>query len=153
DEAQRIKNWDTKTAKTIKRLVSPHAFILTGTPLENRLSELHSLVEFLHLRALGPRWRLLPMHAVTEPGGRVLAYEALDVLRRRMGSFFLRRERREVLDQLPPRTDNTFWIEMTPAQWRPYRQFSRRVAALLAQNRQLKNAEVRVMLQALTSMR
>ena len=43
---------------SVKQLTSPHAFVLTGTPLENRLGELHSLVEFLHPRALGPRWRL-----------------------------------------------------------------------------------------------
>ena len=153
DEAQRIKNWDTKTAKAIKELTSPFAFVLTGTPLENRLSELHSLVEFLNPRALGPRWRLLPFHAVSEPGGKIVAYESLDVLRGRLESFFLRRERGEVLDQLPPRTDNTFWTEMTPAQLRPYRRHARKVAALLAQNRPLKTAEVRLLLQALTSMR
>ena len=153
DEAQRIKNWDTKTAKAIKELRSPFAFVLTGTPLENRLSELHSIVEFLNPRALGPRWRLLPFHAVTEPGGKIVAYEALDVLRSRLAGFFMRRERGEVLDQLPPRTDNTFWTEMTPAQLRPYRRHARKVAALLAQNRPLKTAEVRLLLQSLTSMR
>jgi superfamily II DNA or RNA helicase len=153
DEAQRIKNWETKTAKAIKELTSPFAFVLTGTPLENRLSELHSLVEFVNPRALGPRWRLLPFHAVSEPGGKIVAYEALDILRGRLASFFLRRERSEVLDQLPPRTDNTFWTEMTPAQLRPYRRHARKVAALLAQNRPLKTAEVRLLLQALTSMR
>jgi len=153
DEAQRIKNWETKTAKAIKELQSPFAFVLTGTPLENRLSELHSLVEFLNPRALGPRWRLLPFHAVSEPGGKIVAYEALDLLRSRLSGFFLRRERSEVLDQLPPRTDNVFWTEMTPAQLRPYRRHARKVAALLAQNRPLKTAEVRLLLQALTSMR
>ncbi len=153
DEAQRIKNWETKTAKAIKELTSPFAFVLTGTPLENRLSELHSLVEFVNPRALGPRWRLIPFHAVSEPSGKIVAYEALDILRGRMSGFFLRRERREVLDQLPPRTDNTFWTEMTPAQFRPYRRHARKVAALLAQNRPLKTAEVRLLLQALTSMR
>ncbi|HEX4823680.1 MAG TPA: SNF2-related protein [Candidatus Polarisedimenticolaceae bacterium] len=153
DEAQRIKNWDTKTAKAVKELQSPFAFVLTGTPLENRLSELHSIVEFLNPRALGPRWRLLPFHAVTEPGGKIVAYESLDVLRSRLAGFFMRRERVEVLDQLPPRTDNTFWTEMTPAQLRPYRRHARKVAALLAQNRPLKTAEVRLLLQSLTSMR
>ena len=47
DEAQRIKNWPTQTAKTIKRLQSRYAFVLTGTPLENRIEEIYSLVEFL----------------------------------------------------------------------------------------------------------
>jgi superfamily II DNA or RNA helicase len=153
DEAQRIKNWDTKTAKAVKSLASPFAFILTGTPLENRLTELHSLVEFLHPRALGPRWRLIPFYAVTEAQGRVLAYESLDVLRARLRAFFLRRERKTVLDQLPPRTDNTFWTEMTPAQLGPYRRHGRRIASLVAGGRTLRPAEVRMLLQSLTSMR
>jgi SNF2 domain-containing protein/helicase-like protein/SWIM zinc finger len=153
DEAQRIKNWDTKTAVAVKRLASPYAFILTGTPLENRLPELHSLVEFLHPRVLGPRWRLLPLHAVTEPRGRILAYEGLDVLRRRLGGVFLRRERRAVLDQLPERTDNTFWTGMTALQLRAYRRHAATVAALVSRGAPLGAGEVRVLLQALTSMR
>jgi superfamily II DNA or RNA helicase len=153
DEAQRIKNWETKTAKAIKRLESPFAFVLTGTPLENRLTELHSLTEFLHPRILGPRWRLIPAHAVTDPTGRVLAYEALDVLRRRLQDTLVRRERKEVLDQLPPRIEHTFWTGMTPAQWRPYRRQASRIAGLLASNRPLRASELRVLLQALTSMR
>jgi SNF2 family DNA or RNA helicase len=153
DEAQRIKNWDTKTAKAVKRLESPYAFILTGTPLENRLVELHSLVEFLHPRALGPRWRLIPLHVVTDATGRVVAYEGLDLLRRRLAGMFVRRERNAVLDQLPPRIDHTFWTGMTPAQWRPYRREAARVAALTAKHRPLRPSEIRILLQALTSMR
>jgi len=153
DEAQRIKNWDTKTAKAVKRLESPHAFILTGTPLENRLVELHSLVEFLYPRALGPRWRLFPFHAVTDPEDRVLAYEGLDVLRNRLSGFFLRRERADVLDQLPERTDNTFWTDMSGVQRRVYRRQAARIAALLAKKQPLGPNDVRVLLQTLTSMR
>lgn len=153
DEAQRIKNWDTKTAKAVKQLESPHAFILTGTPLENRLLELHSLVEFLHPRALGPRWRLLPVHAVSDPMGRIIAYEGLEVLRRRLGRFFLRRERHAVLDQLPERTDNTFWTGMTLAQRQPYRKYASTVAKLVSRNMALRPGDVRVLLQSLTSMR
>jgi len=153
DEAQRIKNWDTKTARAVKQLRTPYTFVLTGTPLENRLIELHSLVEFLHPRALGPRWRLLPYHAVTENEGQIIAYEGLDVLRNRLRGFFLRRERSQVLDQLPPRTDNTFWTGMTPAQRRPYRQHAARLAALISGPQPLRPLEVRLLLQSLTSMR
>jgi SNF2 family DNA or RNA helicase len=153
DEAQRIKNWDTKTARAIKKLRSPHAFILTGTPLENRLMELHSLVEFLHDRAPGPRWRLLPFHAVTESHGRVIAYEGLDVLRGRLRGFFLRRERKAVLDQLPERTDNTFWTGMTPAQRQPYRKQVATLGRLLSGKQPLPAGEVSLLLRALTNMR
>jgi superfamily II DNA or RNA helicase len=153
DEAQRIKNWSTATARAVKRLDSPFAFVLTGTPLENRLHELHSLVEFLHPRALGPRWRLLPFHAVTDARGRVVAYEGLDVLRRRLDGFFLRRERRAVLDQLPERTDNTYWTGMTATQRRPYRRHAATAAALSSARRPLESKQMRALLRALTSMR
>jgi len=54
DEAQRIKNWSTKTAQAVKRLRSRYAFILTGTPIENRIDEIHSLMDFLDPSVLGP---------------------------------------------------------------------------------------------------
>jgi SNF2 family DNA or RNA helicase len=110
-------------------------------------------MEFLHARALGPRWRLLPFHAVTEAQGRVIAYEGLDILRLRLKPFLLRRERESVLDQLPQRTDNTFWTGMTVRQRRAYRQQAARLATLLSGRPTLQPSEVRMMLKSLTSMR
>ena len=57
DEAQRIKNWQTKTANAVKRLRSRYAFVLTGTPLENRIDEIYSIVQFLDPELLGPLFR------------------------------------------------------------------------------------------------
>src|SRR5215469_4348506 len=62
DEAQRIRNWTTATARTIKQLKSRYAFVLTGTPLENKLEELFSVVEFIDGRRLGPAFRFLHEH-------------------------------------------------------------------------------------------
>jgi len=59
DEAQRIRNWTTGSARTIKQLKSRYAFVLTGTPLENKLEELFSVVEFIDGRRLGPAFRFL----------------------------------------------------------------------------------------------
>ncbi|MGD8843484.1 MAG: SNF2-related protein, partial [Gammaproteobacteria bacterium] len=56
DEAQRIKNWDTRAARAMKRLKSRYALVLTGTPLENRLRELVSIVQFVDQYRLGPTW-------------------------------------------------------------------------------------------------
>ena len=56
DEAQRIKNWRAKTAQMVKALPSRYAFVLTGTPLENRIDELYSIFQFLDPRILGPLW-------------------------------------------------------------------------------------------------
>src|SRR5262249_37547530 len=57
DEAQRIKNWSTRTARCVKRIASPYALVLTGTPLENRLEELLSIVQFVDRFSLGPAFK------------------------------------------------------------------------------------------------
>ncbi len=59
DEAQRSKNWSTRAARAAKRIESRYAFVLTGTPLENRLEELVSIVQFVDQHRLGPTFRLL----------------------------------------------------------------------------------------------
>ncbi len=53
DEAQRIKNWHTKTARQVKLLRSPCAFVLTGTPIENRIEEIYSIVQYLDPELIG----------------------------------------------------------------------------------------------------
>ncbi|MEK7838192.1 MAG: SNF2-related protein, partial [candidate division NC10 bacterium] len=68
DEAQRIKNWATKTALTVKQLDPPYRLVLTGTPMENRLDELASIVEWVDDLALEPKWRLVPWHTTPVDG-------------------------------------------------------------------------------------
>ena len=63
DEAQRIKNWATKTALSVKGLDPRYRLVLTGTPMENRIEELASIVEWVDDMALEPKWRLNSMHA------------------------------------------------------------------------------------------
>jgi SNF2 family DNA or RNA helicase len=57
DEAQRIKNWQTATANAVKKLSSPYAFVLTGTPLENRIDEIYSIFQVIAPHLLGPLFR------------------------------------------------------------------------------------------------
>lgn len=116
DEAQRIKNWETKIAQTMRRLDSPFRLVLTGTPLENRLSELHGILEFLDPKALGAPWKLIGTYARLNEEGRITGYLRLDQLRSRIGRFLIRRTRQEVLSQLPKRTDNHFWTPITQDQ-------------------------------------
>jgi hypothetical protein len=59
DEAQRVKNWNTIAARALKRIDSSYAIVLTGTPLENKLEELVSIVQFVDQHRLGPTWKLL----------------------------------------------------------------------------------------------
>ncbi len=57
DEAQRINNWQTKIANAVKKLSSRYAFVLTGTPIENRIDEIYSIVQFLDPHIFGPLFR------------------------------------------------------------------------------------------------
>ena len=116
DEAQRIKNWNTIAARALKRIASPYAIVLTGTPLENRLEELISIVQFVDRHRLGPTWRLLDEHQKRDEAGRVIGYHGLDHIGRTLAPVMLRRRKAEVLTQLPARVDNRIFVPLTPQQ-------------------------------------
>ncbi len=116
DEAQRIKNWRTKIASTIKLISSRYVFVLTGTPLENRIEDLYSLLQVVDARVLGPLWRCLLDFHVTDERGKVIGYRNLSELRQRISSVMLRRNRSLVNDQLPERTEVHLDVPMTAAQ-------------------------------------
>ncbi len=116
DEGQRIKNWEAKTTNVVKRLKSPFALVLSGTPLENRIDELYSVVQFVDDRRLGPAFRFFNRHRVTDEKGKVLGYKNLDQLRKHLAPILLRRTREQVLTQLPERTTEIVRIEPTDEQ-------------------------------------
>ncbi len=103
DEGQRIKNWEAKTSRVIKSLRSRFALVLSGTPLENRLDELYSVVQFIDDRRLGPGFRFFHRHRVVDEKGKIIGYRNLDQLRATLQPVLLRRTRASVLQQLPER--------------------------------------------------
>ncbi len=131
DEGQRIKNWETKTSQTIKALKSPFALVLTGTPLENRLDELHSIIEFIDDRRLGPAFRFYNQHRITNEKGKLLGYKNLDILREKLKPVLIRRTRNEVLKQLPSRTTEIRRIIPTDEQLTIHSQNKRVVSQIL----------------------
>ncbi|MDE1947264.1 MAG: DEAD/DEAH box helicase [Burkholderiales bacterium] len=116
DEAQRIKNWNTIAARALKRISCPYALVLTGTPLENRLEELISIVQFVDQHRLGPTWRLLDEHQLRDEAGRVIGYRGLDRIGETLKPVMLRRRKAEVLTQLPERVDQRLFVPLTPEQ-------------------------------------
>jgi superfamily II DNA or RNA helicase len=116
DEAQRVKNWNTIAARALKRIDSPYAVLLTGTPLENKLEELISIVQFVDQHRLGPTWKLLHEHQVKDEGGRVTGYTGLEKIGQTLAPLMIRRRKSEVLMQLPERTDQNLLVPMTEPQ-------------------------------------
>ena len=116
DEAQRIKNWKTKMAASIKLIAARYAFVLTGTPLENRLEDLYSLMQVVDPRVLGPLWRYMIDFHVTDERGKAVGYRNLSELRSRLAPVMLRRDRSLVREQLPDRVEQRVDVPMTNAQ-------------------------------------
>ena len=132
DEAQRIKNWNTQTAQAVKRLTSRYAFVLTGTPIENRIGELYSLMDFLEPRALGPLFRFNREFYQLDERGRPSGYRDLARLHERIAPYMLRRRKRDVETELPDRTDRQHFVKLTPRQQQAYDEHADIVARLAA---------------------
>jgi SNF2 family DNA or RNA helicase len=152
DEAQRIKNWEAKTTRAVKRLRSRYAVVLTGTPLENKLEELYSIVQFVDDRRLGPAFQFLHDHRLLDENGKLLGYRNLDKIREKLAPILLRRTRAEVLSQLPARTDTTVYVEMADAQRGPYAEHSHTLARLL-QKKYLTEIDRRRILASIANLR
>jgi superfamily II DNA or RNA helicase len=156
DEAQRIKNWNTRTARSVKKIASPYALVLTGTPLENRLEELISIVQFVDRFRLGPTFRLLHEHQVRDPVGKVVGYQDLDRLGRTLEPILVRRHKDEVLDQLPERIDSNVFVPMTDLQRKHHAENHEIVARIVQKWRRyrfLSEADQRRLMIALQFMR
>ncbi len=109
DEAQAIKNPDSQVAQAAFRLRAPFRLALTGTPIENRLEELWSLMHFTNRGLLGGRASFRERY---EQGIVAGDTSALSQLRERIRPFVLRRKKRDVLVELPPRTDAVMHCEL-----------------------------------------
>ena len=155
DEAQRIKNWQTKTATSVKRLKSPYAFVLTGTPVENRIDEIYSIAQFLDPQLFGPLFRFNRDFYELDEKGRAIGYKNLDRLHERLQPILLRRRKEDVEGELPGRTVNTYFVPMHKEQTLRYDEYEAKVARLaaMARKRPLRKEEMERLQQYLACMR
>lgn len=149
DEAQRIKNWSTLTTQAVKRLQSRYAFVLTGTPIENRIDELYSLMDFLEPRALGPLFRFNREFYQFDERGRPSGYRDLAKLNERIAPYMLRRRKSDVETELPDRTDRQHFVKLTPKQQAAYddrKDIVARLAAIAKRRPLTKQEQDRLMM-------
>ncbi|XXY54054.1 DEAD/DEAH box helicase [Sorangium sp. So ce269] len=144
DEAQRAKNFRTKTAATLRALPSRFLFILTGTPVENRLDDLYALLQLVDPALLGPLWRFNLDFQRQDEKGRVVGYKNLGELRRRIAPAVLRRERAAVLLDLPPLLEQTRYTPLSREQRELDADYRAQAARLLAisERRALRKEEL-----------
>ena len=156
DEAQRIKNWKTKLAQSTKKIKSTYAIVLTGTPLENKLEDLYSIMQVIDPFKLGPYYRFLNHHQITNEVGKVVGYKHLHEIGEKLSDIMVRRLKKEVLTQLPERMDKILYVPMTEQQMDPYSEYADMVARLVHKWRTygfLSEADRQRLLIGLNSMR
>ena len=133
DEAQRIKNFETKTSSAIKRLQVKHTLVITGTPIENRLIDIFSIVSVLDPYFFGPLWEFSYQHCLFDPvkTNKINGYYNLQSLNNQLSEILIRREKREVLDQLPNVQQIDIPVELSPEQAEYHASYAKGLATIL----------------------
>ncbi len=153
DESQNIKNVSSQTAQAVTLLTARHRLALSGTPMENNLTELYSLFRFLNPTMFGTfdDFNSRYTYPIQKGGDK----DAAEALRRKIFPFVLRRLKRDVLKELPERIDRTLYVEMSPEQRRFYNE--RRLAYKMEIEQTISKSGVAksqfVMFQALNELR
>ena len=131
DEVQRLKNWNTQLAWAVRRIDSHYSILLSGTPLENKLDELCSIVQLADPYCLAPLYRFRYDHIVTDPEtGKAIGYKNLGDIKERLKDTLIRRTKQSVQLQLPKRTDQFLLVPMTPEQTSRHEELRNAVARL-----------------------
>lgn len=116
DEVQRLKNWNTQISAAARRIVSDYAVILSGTPLENRLEELYSVMEFVDNFCLAPYYIFRDRYIITDEKGATVGYRNLNEIGIRLAPHLIRRKKSSVRLQMPARQDKNLMVPMTKEQ-------------------------------------
>ena len=118
DEAQYIKNPQTQNANAIKAIKSKNRFALTGTPIENSLTELWSIFDFIMPGYLYTSHKFTKLYET--PIVKNNDKERSELLRKQISPFLLRRMKSDVLTELPEKTETNLFAELLPDQKRLY---------------------------------
>lgn len=134
DESQTIKNSESKTYKSIMSIRSQHRIVLTGTPIENSLSDLWAQMNFLNRGLLGSRNHFKETFIL--PIERDNLTEPREQLHKLIAPFMLRRTKEQVAEDLPSLTEETIFVEMPAEQLALYESEKSAIRNALLENYQ-----------------
>lgn len=121
DEAQRIKNYRTKTYAAIKDIPHRYIFALSGTPLENELEELYNIIRMVDESVLPANpLKFRERYCKFDNFGKITGYQNIPEIQRRISPVTLRRTKRDTLSELPPVIEQNIWLEFDPEQKAAY---------------------------------
>lgn len=120
DEATDISNPSAKTTKCINSLDAKYKIALTGTPINNRIEDIWSIMNWARPDYLGTYYQFTESYCMKDKYGSINAYKNLDKLRAKLAPFVLRRLKSEVLDELPPKTYEDIYVEFSNEEFQLY---------------------------------
>jgi len=137
DEVQRLKNWKTQISMAARKIQSDYAVILSGTPLENRLEELYTVMEFADSFCLSPFWQFKADCILTDGSGKVVGYQNLNKIGEKIRNRLIRRTKKQVALQMPRRMDKNLLVAMTKEQSDMHEDLKAQVAQMVFKWRRL----------------
>jgi SNF2 family DNA or RNA helicase len=154
DEAQKIKNYETKTSAAIRRLKPIHTLIITGTPIENRLIDIYAIMSVIDPYFFGPLWEFSYQHCLFDPErpDKINGYYNLQQLNRKLSEILIRREKRTVINQLPNVRQINIPVELSPLQDDLHGSFAAGIARIISK-KFLTPFDLQRLQQLLTGMR
>jgi len=124
DEVHFLKSHSSRRARACKQLRGRFRMALTGTPMDGRLEELHSVMGFVAPGLLGSKTRFFQRHVETDFWGRVTGYKRLSEVSKRIEPFFIRRLKKDVLKDLPDKIYENKVITLSPAERKIYNELA-----------------------------
>jgi len=146
DEATAIKSYSAERTRRVKKLRRKYSLALSGLPIENRLEELHSIMDFCVPGLLGPGWLFVQEHVVKDFYGRVIGYRGIEQIKDRIAPYYLRRRKSEVLSELPPKQYSDMPLELSPEEWRLYGEIQAQIREAIEENPKLTAQNILVMM-------
>jgi SNF2 family DNA or RNA helicase len=133
DEVQRAKNYETKTANSLKTLEARHKLAITGTPIENRLIDIFSVMGILEPTFFGPLWEFSYQHCLFDPEkyNKINGYYNLQKLNKKLEEVLIRREKYKVIDQLPNLVQISIPVKLSPLQADMHASFAKSLSYLI----------------------
>lgn len=131
DEVQRLKNWSTQIARSARKIESRYRVILSGTPLENKLEELYSVMELADQHLLAPFYKFRDQCEIQSASGRIIGYRNLNKVGDLVKERLIRRRKRDVALQMPKRRDQNIFVPMTHQQMDCHDEYKSIVARLI----------------------
>lgn len=134
DEATTISNPKSKTSQNLKKIPAKRRIALTGTPLNNSVQDIWNIVDWIRPGYLGTYWQFVKEYCMQDKFGSITGYKNLQKLKEKLETLMIRRLKKDVLHELPPKTFENIYVDLSPEERNIYTSIKMELSNELKQN-------------------